>query len=82
MAGEKYLNRDAYYSGVDNGDNECLYIGDNPDVTRFTGTEQATLPPQRDRAGYENVDLYGSATSGVDKLRDVRRFRAFDHIRS
>jgi prepilin-type N-terminal cleavage/methylation domain-containing protein len=62
MAGEKFLNRDAYYSGIDNGDNECLYIGDNPDITRFTGPEQGnTLMPQRDRAGYENVDLFGSA---------------------
>ncbi len=61
MVGEKYLNRDSYYSGLDGADNENMYIGDNPDITRFTGTEQETLPPQRDRAGYANVDLFGSA---------------------
>jgi prepilin-type N-terminal cleavage/methylation domain-containing protein/prepilin-type processing-associated H-X9-DG protein len=59
--GEKYINRDWILSGIDNGDNECLYIGDNPDITRFTGTETAPLRPMRDRPGLESVDSYGSA---------------------
>lgn len=61
LAGEKYINKDAILAGTDGADNECLYIGDNPDITRFTGTEANPLPPIRDRAGYQNVDAFGSA---------------------
>jgi hypothetical protein len=61
MVGEKYLNRDDYFSGNDSGDNECLYIGDNPDITRWTGTETATQPPMRDRRGLTAVNFFGSA---------------------
>jgi prepilin-type N-terminal cleavage/methylation domain-containing protein len=61
MIGEKYLNGDDYFSGDDKGDNECLYIGDNPDVTRWTGSESATQPPMRDRRGYQNFNYFGSA---------------------
>ncbi len=61
LAGEKLINRDAYYSGQDSGDNECLYIGDNPDITRWTGTETTPTPPVRDRAGYINYNIFGSA---------------------
>jgi prepilin-type N-terminal cleavage/methylation domain-containing protein len=62
MIGEKYINRDAYLTGTDSGDNECMYIGDNPDITRWTsldGTHPAT--PIHDRAGYTNFNVYGSA---------------------
>jgi prepilin-type N-terminal cleavage/methylation domain-containing protein/prepilin-type processing-associated H-X9-DG protein len=64
MVGEKYLNRDAYFTGTDGGDNECMYIGDNPDITRFSGQDDDPshyLIPRRDQHGYENVDLFGSA---------------------
>jgi prepilin-type N-terminal cleavage/methylation domain-containing protein len=63
MIGEKYLNRDDYFSGDDKGDNECLYIGDNPDVTRWTGTEETSnqQPPMRDRRSYANYNYFGSA---------------------
>ncbi|MGD0653075.1 MAG: DUF1559 domain-containing protein [Thermoguttaceae bacterium] len=61
MVGEKYINRDAYLSGTDSGDNECMYIGDNPDITRWTGTESATQPPLCDRRGVTNYDFFGSA---------------------
>ncbi|MGA2799317.1 MAG: DUF1559 domain-containing protein, partial [Thermoguttaceae bacterium] len=30
--GEKFLNRNRYYDGLDSGDNENLYIGDNEDI--------------------------------------------------
>ena len=39
MVGEKYINRDSYLNGADSGDNECMYIGDNPDITRWTGPD-------------------------------------------
>jgi prepilin-type N-terminal cleavage/methylation domain-containing protein len=66
MVGEKYIERSAILAGTDGGDNECLYIGDNPDITRFTGnvdpkSSAPTLPPIRDRTGYTNVSLFGSS---------------------
>ncbi len=66
MVGEKYLNPDDYLTGNDSGDNECMYIGDNPDVTRWTGPETPTsnqTPAIRDRRGYETnpPTLFGSA---------------------
>jgi prepilin-type N-terminal cleavage/methylation domain-containing protein/prepilin-type processing-associated H-X9-DG protein len=61
MVGEKYINRDAYLTGTDSGDNECMYIGDNPDITRWTGTDATPLMPTHDRAGYSNFQLFGSA---------------------
>jgi type II secretory pathway pseudopilin PulG len=66
MVGEKYINRDAILTGTDGGDNECLYIGDNPDITRWTGNLDPNytaplLPPQCDTRGYGNVELFGSS---------------------
>ncbi len=46
MVGEKYINRKDYLTGLDGGDNECMYIGDNTDITRWTGTDQSLTPPQ------------------------------------
>ncbi len=62
MFGEKYINRDAYLNGSDGGDNECMYIGDNPDITRWTGTETAPMPPLRDRSGSTNFNFFGRRT--------------------
>jgi prepilin-type N-terminal cleavage/methylation domain-containing protein len=39
LVGEKYMNRRWYLSGDDPADNENMYIGDNEDIRRFTGTE-------------------------------------------
>ena len=36
MIGEKYLNRNAYTTSTDGGDNECAYTGMNNDVVRAT----------------------------------------------
>jgi prepilin-type N-terminal cleavage/methylation domain-containing protein/prepilin-type processing-associated H-X9-DG protein len=69
MIGEKFINRDAYLDGTDSGDNECMYIGDNPDITRWTGTDSTggyTLPV-RDQAGITNWRVFGSAhQSGIN----------------
>lgn len=67
LLGEKYLNPDFYETGQDGGDNESMYIGDNPDITRFVGNEGSNtgLAPQQDRPGYPNFNLWGSAHSGT-----------------
>jgi prepilin-type N-terminal cleavage/methylation domain-containing protein len=44
FVGEKYLNRSHYCDGLDAGDNENAYIGDNEDVQRW-----ALASPRRDR---------------------------------
>ena len=36
LAGEKYLNPDAYSTGTDAGDNETCYTGDNQDIERWS----------------------------------------------
>jgi len=66
MVGEKYLNKDQYLLGQDGGDNESMYIGDNADITRWTGTDNISIAPGymlpiHDRAGYTNYNLFGSA---------------------
>jgi prepilin-type N-terminal cleavage/methylation domain-containing protein/prepilin-type processing-associated H-X9-DG protein len=67
MVGEKYIPRDAYLTGTDSGDNECMYIGDNPDITRWTAnslttpTNPAPTPPLRDIPGFQNLVGFGAA---------------------
>jgi prepilin-type N-terminal cleavage/methylation domain-containing protein len=39
MVGEKYIDRFNYLTGGDPADNENMYIGDDRDIRRFTGTE-------------------------------------------
>jgi prepilin-type N-terminal cleavage/methylation domain-containing protein/prepilin-type processing-associated H-X9-DG protein len=84
LAGEKYLNSDHYYTGLDLGDNESMYMGDNADIARWTAThdyfrpkdpsasntvEQVVLRPMRDRPGVPNYNSYGSAhATGLNVL--------------
>jgi len=56
LVAEKYLQPELYLNGVDLGDNETLYIGDNEDITRYT-----YLAPLRDRRGLNNYLIFGSA---------------------
>jgi prepilin-type N-terminal cleavage/methylation domain-containing protein len=60
LFGEKYLNRSHYYDGLDSGDNENLYIGDNEDIERW-----AIAGPHRDHANpgerYDSTLDFGSA---------------------
>ena len=55
MLGEKHLNPACYTTGTDGGDNDNMYVGDNPDIVRFTGD----LPAQ-DNPGYTTAS--GAAT--------------------
>ncbi len=59
LLGEKSLCPDAYATGLDNSDNECALIGDNPDITRNTNESYGALLP--DTPGYYEDNIFGSA---------------------
>jgi prepilin-type N-terminal cleavage/methylation domain-containing protein/prepilin-type processing-associated H-X9-DG protein len=69
LCGEKFLDANHYYTGLDPADNETMYMGDNEDIVRFTantgpndtGTSNTTYTPKRDRAGSGVIDIFGSA---------------------
>lgn len=64
LFGEKYVMRDAYYSGTDWGDNEPLYGGFNNDNHRSTHPH---WPLIQDKRGVMSIGSFGSAhTSGVN----------------
>jgi hypothetical protein len=67
LVGEKYLTPDNYENGMDGGDNESMYIGDNADISRWVGPEGSNdaFAPQQDRIGFADVLRYGSSHSGV-----------------
>ncbi len=71
FAGEKYLNPDSYYTGLDPADNENLMVGFNDDVSRF-----AEYPPLRDRRGYTDSYPFGSAACHGLQFRFLRRIGA------
>jgi prepilin-type N-terminal cleavage/methylation domain-containing protein len=60
FAGEKYLNRDAYYTSTAHGDDQSVYNGFDHDNYRYTNAV-----PQRDRKGYDNAEAYGSVHATV-----------------
>jgi prepilin-type N-terminal cleavage/methylation domain-containing protein len=65
LLGEKYLSPDQYFTGDDGADNECLYTGFDNDNCRAAGWDPNFNPPYRDRAGYSNVSMFGSAHPAV-----------------
>ncbi len=73
LAGEKYLNPDHYDTGIDNGDNEFMLMGDNEDILRWTwnGADQQNralaMLPMQDKPGYGDAShrgRFGSAHPG------------------
>ncbi len=56
--GEKYLNPDHYKTGLDPGDNENMYSGDDIDNYRSTAL---TFRPMQDRKGFYTDQSFGSA---------------------
>lgn len=62
LFGEKYVRQDAYYTGIDWGDNEPLYGGFNNDNHRST---HPAFPLMRDRRGVISIGSFGSAHSSV-----------------
>lgn len=56
LVGERYINRDKYFTGTDPADNESMHTGYNNDVFRETST-----PPMQDTPGVQNTFKFGSA---------------------
>ncbi len=59
-AGEKYLNSDHYFTGMDGSDNESTYCGYDNDNAR-----SAAFAPMRDRHGYYVYDYFGGAHATI-----------------
>jgi prepilin-type N-terminal cleavage/methylation domain-containing protein/prepilin-type processing-associated H-X9-DG protein len=68
LAGEKYLNPDAYLTGSDGSDNETCYTGDNQDIERWSSFHYPIVNPvtdwclpYQDRPGVQYGYSFGSA---------------------
>ncbi len=59
LVGEKYVCPDYYTTGSDSGDNECMYIGDNEDITRW-GLTNPSYPPRQDQSKGAYLKIFGS----------------------
>jgi prepilin-type N-terminal cleavage/methylation domain-containing protein len=69
LLGEKHVDPDCYTTGGDYGDNESVLIGDNADVTRWSGyygdNPNYLYPPIQDTPGNgASVNFFGSAHGG------------------
>ncbi|MBN1909728.1 MAG: DUF1559 domain-containing protein [Pirellulales bacterium] len=58
MFGEKHINPDDYETGLNQGDNEYMYTGDNGDITRWSGTG---YKPRQDTPGDGTWTVFGSS---------------------
>ncbi len=65
FVGEKYLNPDNYFTGLDYTDLESYLTGFNDDTARFTGITQDNSQPKRDRRGIMDPYAFGSAHASV-----------------
>jgi prepilin-type processing-associated H-X9-DG protein len=61
LLGEKYLNPDHYYTGLDLGDNQTAFAGVCYDTIRYGRTSS---PPAQDRPGLTDPLIFGSAHGG------------------
>jgi prepilin-type N-terminal cleavage/methylation domain-containing protein len=61
LIGEKYIMPEYYATGTDNEDNECALIGQDGDITRWSGTSisSAFPPPLPDTPGYYQTLIFG-----------------------
>jgi prepilin-type N-terminal cleavage/methylation domain-containing protein/prepilin-type processing-associated H-X9-DG protein len=66
LIGEKYMCPDYYTTGQDYGDNECVFIGSDPDTVRWAGgmnsnaadTVVGPYTPYQDQSGFYSVATY------------------------
>ncbi len=61
LLGEKYLNPDHYFTGLDGGDNENAYGGDEQDLIRWG---RADWLPVQDQAGWGDATRFGGPHTG------------------
>jgi prepilin-type processing-associated H-X9-DG protein len=52
LLGEKYVCPDHYDTGGDPSDNESCVIGENADISRWSGRSPNFIPPWQDAPGY------------------------------
>jgi len=52
LLGEKYVCPDHYDTGGDPSDNESCVIGENADISRWSGRSPNFIPPSQDTPGY------------------------------
>ncbi len=62
LLGEKYLNPDCYETGTDPGDNENLFIGEDGDGVRYTGS---LWPPMQDQSGLSGWGFGSAHANGL-----------------
>ena len=62
LLGEKYLNSDNYYTGLEGSDDNPIYCGQDWDWHRWTGAYGTTTHvPRQDQPGVSNYEIWGSA---------------------
>jgi prepilin-type N-terminal cleavage/methylation domain-containing protein len=65
LVGEKCVNPDCYSDGLDWGDDQSLYTGDDDDANRWSGWDSGAtavpLPPEPDTPGADYNSVFGSA---------------------
>jgi prepilin-type N-terminal cleavage/methylation domain-containing protein/prepilin-type processing-associated H-X9-DG protein len=65
LVGEKYLNPDHYDSGLNLGDNECMYVGADLDINRWTDRNEGDQNrPVQDTRAFDSQTHFGSAHPG------------------
>jgi prepilin-type N-terminal cleavage/methylation domain-containing protein len=58
MVAERYMNPNNYETGANSDDDQTMYIGQDRDTFRWTGSQAPVL---RDRPGQDNIYGFGSA---------------------
>ena len=65
LVGERYLNPDHYFTGLDDADDQSFYIGNNIDICRWSRDRYGVeVPPMQDRPGFVACHRFGSSHSG------------------
>ena len=77
MAGEKYIDSDCYFTGMDPSDDQNLYCGWNNDDHRTTN---GGYPPMQDQPGTVSQGSFGTPTPSASKWPSATA-RADDELR-